>query len=384
MVGASAALFKPHPGGGRYNGAHEPMRDDDLYLAIVGGAPVLLSGLLYLGVVRRHGTRRLPAILAWNLGVALCLACLVLLGFELDYRFLRDTTDSFSMTRVSQRWFERHVRYNNWGVRDDVDYQVERPSQRRRVTFLGDSFTAGHGVEVHERFANRIRARRPDWEIHDLAANGMDTRDEVRTARELVGRGYAFDEVVLVYVLNDVGDLMGDWKETKARFKEDIERHQDLFPVRSSWFLNSLYYRWKARAYPGVVDYYEGVVRAYDGRTWKRQQARLLELREVVELSGGGHLSVVVFPFVHAVEADDFRPVHEKLGRFFADAGVPALDLTAVYAPHGAAKLAVNAWDAHPNPFAHALAAEAIVPFLESVLRRETAAATRPAGPARP
>jgi hypothetical protein len=29
---------------------------------------------------------------------------------------------------------------------------------------------------------------------------------------------------------------------TKARLKEDVEQHAVLFPIRSSWFLNTLYH----------------------------------------------------------------------------------------------------------------------------------------------
>jgi hypothetical protein len=45
--------------------------------------------------------------------------------------------------------------------------------------------------------------------------------------------------------------------------------------------------------------------------------------------------------------------------------GVPHLDLLPVYVDYADAELVVNRFDAHPNEFAHSLAAEAIGRFLK-------------------
>ena len=56
---------------------------------------------------------------------------------------------------------------------------------------------------------------------------------------------------------------------------------------------------------------------------------------------------------------------HDQLDHFWQEQGVPHLDLLATFSNLPPAKLMVNAHDAHPNEFAHALAAEAIDVFLK-------------------
>ena len=77
---------------------------------------------------------------------------------------------------------------------------------------------------------------------------------------------------------------------------------------------------------------------------------------------------MITFPFLHSVGPDDvYRPVYEKLGRFWRTQGVAHLDLLPVFAGEDPDALVVNANDSHPNAYAHGLAADAIVPFLDAV-----------------
>jgi hypothetical protein len=81
-----------------------------------------------------------------------------LLGGEIYYRFLVDSTDGFDLDLVTHRWLQRHYRFNNFDVRDDVDYADRIAPGRMRVTVLGDSYSNGHGLEdVSQRLDNVLR-----------------------------------------------------------------------------------------------------------------------------------------------------------------------------------------------------------------------------------
>lgn len=122
-----------------------------------------------------------------------------------------DTTDSIGFTKLSERWVLRHWHTNGAGFRDNIECFPTIQHGKRRVTFVGDSFTAGHGIKnVDARFANRLRALHPDWEVHLLANVGLDTGGEIVLLEKALSRDYQFDEVVLVYCLNDVGDLLSE------------------------------------------------------------------------------------------------------------------------------------------------------------------------------
>jgi hypothetical protein len=330
--------------------------------------PVVGTGLLWLLVryARQHPQRRKGAVLvAGNLLVFAVLLSALLLSFECYYRFWCDTTDSFGLDRVTKRWFERHYEVNASGIRDNVaGYFMRKRPGRLRVTFLGDSFTAGHGIpDVDDRFANRIRRQEHGWEVHVMALNGFDTGAEVTFLRQLLAKGYELDQVVLVYVLNDIADLDPEWQAILRRI---YESDTPGFLATHSFALNTWHYRVKAWRDPDIADYYHFVLNAYNGPLWEEQKRRLTALRDLVA-SNGGQLRVVTFPFLHQPPTRyEYEAVHHKLSTLWLELEVPHFDLLTTYRQHQGADLVLNRHDAHPNRYAHELAADMIDRFLKA------------------
>lgn len=310
------------------------------------------------------------AIRKWSelvLGNLLVFAALLLIigtAGEIYYRFIVDTTDSFGLTRVCKRWFERHYEINGAGARDNIDYLPERNPALRRITFLGDSFTAGHGIrDVEQRFANRIRrSLGSGWEVHALAANGLDTGAEVQSLTSYVQRGYELETLVLVYVLNDISDIVPEWANILQRIYGD--QQNEGFWVKKSFFINTLYYRFKASRDPDVSNYYGFLRGAYDSYLWEVQKNRLRSLKDFCD-SKGVRLMVVTFPFLHSLGPDyAYKDIHGRLKAFWDELGVANLDLLDLYLPYRPGELVIGKYDVHPNEFAHRLAAEEIERFL--------------------
>jgi hypothetical protein len=332
--------------------------------------PLAAGGLLWCFIyycrrqVSTHGWGRL---LLGNLLVLFVLLSVVFIGGETYYRFFYDTTDSLSYTKISRRWYDRHDIRNHSGFRDDIEYFPNIVPGKRRISFVGDSFTAGHGInDIADRFPNRIRRAHPEWEIHVLGLAGFDTEQELQMLRDLSGNGYRLDEVVLVYCLNDVGDMLFDWNMALDKIVK--ESQNEGWFRRNSYFLNTMYHRFQASRNPYIKDYYHSVEEGYRGKFWEWQQRRLAGIYLYVQ-SQGGHLSVVTFPFLHAVGPGyKFQFVHDELAAFWKQLGVPALDLLSVYSNLPPSKITVNRYDAHPNEFANALAAKQIEEFLKTNL----------------
>lgn len=140
---------------------------------------------------------------------------------------------------------------------------------------------------------------------------------------------------------------------------ERLERSAKLVEISASLGLSD----------PDMSNYDHFVLEGYDGALWVRQQERLIGLRNLIQ-ANGGHLLVVTFPFLHKLGPGyEYAPVHKKLGEFWHEAGIPYLDLLGVYEPHRDRKLTVGSHDAHPNIYAHTLAADAIRKFLEQNIR---------------
>jgi lysophospholipase L1-like esterase len=86
---------------------------------------------------------------------------------------------------------------------------LEKPPGVRRLLFLGDSVVHGWGVSDGDTFVQQVEAllaaqesERP-WQTINGAMPGYDSSQELATFAE-VGRHYAPDLVVLVYVDNDI------------------------------------------------------------------------------------------------------------------------------------------------------------------------------------
>lgn len=331
-----------------------------LGLPLVLVIPIALSARRHRGFAKSPSLKRL---LLGNLFLLALLLSLMLLFGEIYYRFLYDSTDALGYTKVSKRWYQEHWRSNSSDCRDNVDYSLRRKAETRRVSFVGDSFTAGHGIaDVNNRFANRIRQRHPEWEVHVLAQPGFDTGNELNYLQSSVEQGYQLDEVVLVYCLNDVADMFPEWVEAVARVRRTEKASNWL--LRGSYCLNTLYYRLSVRRSSDAESYFQYIKEGYRGTVWESQKARLKAIRDFVE-SHGGHLAVVTFPFLHSLGPDyEYQFAHDELNQLWRELGVPHLDLLSIYHDLPSKKLVVNRFDGHPNEYANRLAARAIDTFL--------------------
>jgi len=343
--------------------------EEKLAFGLFLAAPVLSFGLLLI-FVRRVKRSKVPTgwgrLVVGNALVLLCLVTPVLPAGEAYFRFLYDTTDSLAYTRVSERWVQRHWHVNSAGCRDNVEYSPAIQPGKRRISFVGDSFTAGHGIkDVEDRFPNRLRRAHPDWEIHVLATVGLDTGGELALMKKAFARGYQVDQVVLVYCLNDIGDLLPPQADATGRVLAELDNSGWL--LRNSYMMNLWNHHYKASRDPYLGNYCSFVREAYNGALWEQQKERLKAFRDLVQ-AHGGHLAVVTFPFLHALGPSyEYRSIHDKLARLWLDLGVPQFDLLSVYEGLPSSQVTVNRYDAHPNECANKLAAEAIDKWLQEI-----------------
>ncbi len=319
-----------------------------------------------------------PTLLVGNGLILAFLLSLLFLSFETYYRFVCDRTDAMGNTLVSIAWTKRHAQLNAAGFRDNVNYTMPLTPGKHRITFVGDSFTYGYGLKnVEDRFANRIRQSHPEWEIHVVAKPGLDTSTEVDAMHVLtVSNGYRPDWVVLVYQINDIGEVMPGWVGGYKKMMADPFRQSWL--CANSYFVNLFYHRWQLSQNSYMQKYFDEIEAAYRGPLWETEKLGLLAFQNLTRLRGG-QLLVVTFPYMDAMLR--FKPVHEQLARYWQERGIPHLDLLPVFTDQPPAQLVVNSHDAHPNEFAHELAAKAIDEFLKREIRNSDS--SPPLGPKR-
>ncbi|MGA2241305.1 MAG: hypothetical protein ABSH11_04635 [Verrucomicrobiota bacterium] len=350
--------------------------EENLVLILFLFLPVAAGGALWFFFhfhLRHRSSPGWGKLIAGNFLVLIFLLTLIPLAGELYFRFFDDSTVPVTVnhtnTKGAKRWMERHYRESVSGVRDDIAYSFNIADGKRRVSFVGDSFTAGHGIkDIRDRFANRLRRLHPEWEVHLLAIYGADTGEEIYVIENCIEKDYEFDQVVLVYNLNDISDIMPEWERVLESL--DVGADKQSWLERNSYFVNILSYRWRISRNPDMAKYFDFVKTGYAGPLWEQQKKRLRQARDLVE-THGAHFAVVTFPFMHALGQNnyEYQFIHDQLDAFWKELNVPHLDLLPVFRDLPPRKITVNRYDAHPNEFANALAAEKIDVFLCGLMR---------------
>ena len=121
---------------------------------------LVILAALFAGVLwgRRRQRARGRGLFLANLGLSLCMLLALVTGGELSFACFADFSDTFNITNVSKRWLALHIDHerNNEGFRDREPFTKYVPG-RKRIIFLGDSFTIGHGIKrMDDRFSNRV------------------------------------------------------------------------------------------------------------------------------------------------------------------------------------------------------------------------------------
>jgi hypothetical protein len=342
------------------------------YLLGLGGWLIVLAASLVAlltlrrrlklrAVGRERGLARVDFATKAGLSLWVFLASMTVV--ELYFAIVYDQTDAFNMSNVSQHWFARHVHANSEGFRDDAPFPRSVPAGKKRIAFVGDSFTFGHGIKnVADRFSDRVGARleavRPGKYIEsNISSTGIHVQLVTNLVEKIVDRGYQIDVLVYTICLNDIEGYEPAIDQMQERLDLNAPK---FFLFRDTYFLNMLYFRMQQARLPEVRSYYSELAESYRSAPWQGMRGKLDELREYCD-SKKIDLRIAIFPFLHNLGPDyPFEAAHERIAEYCRDAGLACLDLKPVLLPHLQEGLMVNRFDAHPNERAHALAAHAM------------------------
>lgn len=319
----------------------------------------------------KNEEKKKSRIIFWNVSITLFLLSILFVSGETYFRFYVDTTDSFAISKLSKRWMKRYFHENNAKIRDNIPYESKKTPGKRRLTIIGDSFTNGQGIKnINKRFGNILRSKYPKLEIHIFGHSGSNTITEIDHIENLNKINYEFDVVMLAYCLNDVDFYI---PESEKIYKRIHAFQNNLtYLAKNSYLINNLSFRYFAYTEPDCKNYTDFVLRGYYGNEWKKQKKSLTELTNLIEKSGGS-LFTMTFPFLQQ-EYKDYRFIdaHRKINTYWESRNIKHIDLLPIYKPYLGEQLIVNKYDAHPNEFAHSLAAETVELFLKGKYKRST------------
>jgi HEAT repeat protein/lysophospholipase L1-like esterase len=203
--------------------------------------------------------------------------------------------------------------FNRDGLRDR-HHAVTKTPGTWRLAFLGDSVTAGIGLEPREAFPQVLQARYDESgtpvEVFGAALWGWSTRQE-RIAYRRIVRRYAPDEVVVAVCLNDI---------------EELERQLAHPPaLLVALHAHSALVRRVVRARERETRDVEELVLGRRG--FEHFFSEVRTLRDEVR-ADGARFVLMVFPYRFQVQPNAPPPAaQDAIGAFCKNEGIPFLDL---------------------------------------------------------
>ncbi len=261
-----------------------------------------------------------------------------------------------------------HYRINADGFRGE-DFYPEK--DRKRVLFLGDSYTFGWAVdqdEVLSESVQRVLAKPPynlNIQAYNLGVPGYNTFQEYHLLNQVVDR-YEPDMVVLGYVMNDAEPQQSVPQRLSVRYK-----------YVTSWMfaylkeqINSYIFDGKPVLNTGVVDVLEDYLPAMqkNGPAWVEAREAFADMIALCH-KRNIPLIVVIYPD-YTQEFDDrysYQAIHEEVFEWADKSGVRTVDMLPYMRGKDANNYRVKG-DGHPNGKAFAEAAQVLAPVIHESL----------------
>ena len=153
--------------------------------------------IFYYGVVKSKA----KGILA-NITTLVVPVLVTLIFLEIIFMYVPQSHEGV-LSKASQIWWEKYWKpVNSLGYRDKEI--TENKTGKTNILVVGDSFSAGHGLEnVEDRFSNMLEAKlgQDKTQVYNLSLSGADTRDEAKRLKEFPVKP---DIIVLQYFPNDI------------------------------------------------------------------------------------------------------------------------------------------------------------------------------------
>lgn len=282
-------------------------------------------------------------------------------GSPLEYKLYPGVSRENRIPKTGSTW---HYRINADGFRGE-DFSPDK--DRKRVLFLGDSYTFGWAVEQDEVLSESVRrvlAEPPynlDIQAYNVGVPGYNTFQEYHLLNQVLDR-YAPDLVVLGYVLNDAEPQHSVPESLSVRYK-----------YVTSWMfaylkeqINYYIFDGKPVLNTGVVDVSEDYLTAMqkNGPAWIESREAFADM---VTLSHKQDIPFVVLIYPDYTAAFDdrypYQAIHDEVSGWADKSGVRTVDLLNFMRGKDAGNYRVKG-DGHPNGRAFAEAAQALAPVI--------------------
>ncbi|HUG36200.1 MAG TPA: SGNH/GDSL hydrolase family protein [Candidatus Limnocylindrales bacterium] len=269
-------------------------------------------------------------------------------------------------TKSNALWERRFVQLNSLGYRDPEPHVIPAPGTRR-IVLVGDSFAFGMGItdprdRLGERLADSLNrlSSSARFEVMNAARPDTHTLHHIEALRRLAG--YRPDYVLLIYVFNDIEHVTGPPRSVVTNPQGRLDR---LHPLRlllaNSHLAEYLFVSLRGIAYRYRADA-EGTRVAPPFADASTIEPHLEALAGFFALGQELGASARLIPFnIRVQRSAAERAQYEAFVTMLRARRIEVWSLADAFRGHEYRDLTVNSLDPHPNPRAHALAANAIL-----------------------
>jgi hypothetical protein len=292
----------------------------------------------------------------------------------MEYYFYQHVhmSDGFGFTLSAQNWRSRFgsVPKNSWGMRD-VEHSASSMATKNKLYVVGDSFTAGHGINNHsDRYANIVATELgSDWEMILIAKGGWATRRQLSELAEAMTAindplSASNDIVIWQYYLNDIENAgMAAGIEKPSIY---LTAPRLLRPIVDNYHVANFVYwsmfrRFSTRELMG--SYIKFLSNCFDDSlAWNLHQR---ELREIVTLAEARssqkerRMIVVVYP--NLMDIAGTREMSDSVAEFFQSYDITVINMADILSGRAVDEITVNPFDGHANEAVNRLLAEKLL-----------------------
>ena len=284
------------------------------------------------------------------------------LTLEIVFTFI-PRSHGVGYTYASKLWFQKYWKntLNNFGYRDK-----EPLLDKESIFFIGDSFTAGHGIiNTEERVSNLVGAKLKKYQSINLGVNGADSKKEYKAMINFTKKSsISPKKIILQYYGNDI--------EHSAYFYGapiiNIKPYKNLNfflkqAVTGSCLINYLYWLFPDKDESST--YFDFLSSAYNDD--KILNNHLADLSKFINFSSENdiELIIVVYPFLNNVTLSEELYVRKILNHFKSQ-NVKTINVSELILGIPTKKLVINSSDSHPTPFVNSIVAKKLTEIIRN------------------
>jgi hypothetical protein len=269
---------------------------------------------------------------------------------------------SADFTLASKLWYAKYWKpINSMGFRDN-----EPANSQHVILFVGDSFTAGHGLKsVDDRFSNIVgRELNKQYSVINIGKPNLDSRDEYDTMKNFLYQTRIKPEkIILQYCGNDIEGVAMSNGLIFNGFHPPPDMNKFLILIGSgSYFVNYVFWLFP-REYLGTP-YITFLQQAYQNADILAKHEADLKLFVDYARENSIQLIVVVFPYLNNIDISDSLYVR-NIVNFFKANKINVINVSQLVKDMPVPERIININDGHASKKVNRIVAREILNELE-------------------